>query len=203
MDFILPPHIKGLIFDIDGTLADTMPAHFAASQRAAKEMGFEFPLEYFLSSAGTPTTKVFETLLASQNKSHISALEASALKEKYYLELIPTIRPINFTMNIVKFYSGKIPMSMGTGGTLEIALPHIEAIGVQQYIPILVSAEDVRRHKPFPDTFLACAARMGIPPHQCLVFEDAENGFTAAKDAGMSFIDVREYHQSDYSQSYF
>ncbi|MFN8415604.1 MAG: HAD-IA family hydrolase [Cytophagaceae bacterium] len=203
MDFILPPHIKGLIFDIDGTLADTMPAHFAASQRVAKEMGFEFPLEYFLSSAGTPTTKVFEALLASQGKSHIDAIAASALKEKYYLELIPTVLPIPFTMNIVKAYAGKIPMSMGTGGTLEIALPNIEVIGVQEFIPILVSAEDVRRHKPFPDTFLACAARMGIPPGNCLVFEDAENGFTAAKEAGMNYIDVREYHTSDFTQSFF
>jgi beta-phosphoglucomutase-like phosphatase (HAD superfamily) len=203
MDFILPPHIKGLIFDIDGTLADTMPAHFAASQRAAKEMGFEFPLDYFLSSAGTPTSKVFEALLVSQGKSHIDAKEATALKEKYYLELIPTILPIPFTMNIVKNYAGKIPMSMGTGGTLEIALPNIEAIKVQQYIPILVSAEDVRRHKPFPDTFLTCAARMGIAPEHCLVFEDAENGFTAAKDAGMEFIDVRQYHQSDFTKSFF
>jgi len=203
MDFILPPHIKGLIFDIDGTLADTTPAHFAASQRAAQEMGFEFPLEYFLSSAGTPTTKVFEALLASQGKSHIDAIAASALKEKYYLELIPTVLPIPFTMNIVKNYAGKMPMSMGTGGTLEIALPNIEAIKVEQYIPILVSAEDVRRHKPFPDTFLTCAARMGIAPEYCLVFEDAENGFTAARDAGMDFVDVRQYHQSNFTQRFF
>ncbi|MCU0417124.1 MAG: HAD-IA family hydrolase [Cytophagaceae bacterium] len=203
MSFILPAHIKGLIFDIDGTLADTMPAHYAASQRAAESLGFEFPLSFFLASAGTPTVKVFEALLKDQGITHVLPSKAAALKEKLYLTLMEHITPIPFTLDIVKAYAGQLPMSMGTGGTLEIALPTIEKIGVQQYIPILVSAEDVRRHKPFPDTFLTCAARMGVAPENCLVFEDAVNGFQAARDAGMEYIDVRDFHTSDYSTKFF
>ena len=197
--FVLPDHIKGLIFDIDGTLADTMPAHYRASIRVAKEFGFEFPLDYFIKMAGIPTTDVFRELLKLQNKSHISSEDASALKEKYYLEEVPSILPISYTMDIVKKYVGQIPMSMGTGGTLEIAIPNIKQIEVDKYIDILVSAEDVTKHKPFPDTFLECARRMNIAPHECLVFEDAVNGFKAAEAGGMEWIDVTKYHAPMYS----
>jgi beta-phosphoglucomutase-like phosphatase (HAD superfamily) len=196
--FILPDHIKGLIFDIDGTLADTMPAHYRASIRVAKEFGFEFPLDYFIKMAGIPTTDVFKALLELQGKSHISFEKASELKERYYLEEVPSILPISYTMDIVKTYVGKIPMSMGTGGTLEIAIPNIKQIEVDTYIDILVSAEDVTKHKPFPDTFLECAKRMNVPPHQCLVFEDAVNGFKAAEAGGMEWIDVTKFHAPDY-----
>ena len=196
--FVLPNHIKGLIFDIDGTLADTMPAHYRASIRVAKEFGFEFPLDYFIKMAGIPTTDVFRELLKLQGKSHISSEDASALKEKYYLEEVPSILPISYTMDIVKKYVGQIPMSMGTGGTLEIAIPNIKQIEVDKYIDILVSAEDVKKHKPFPDTFLECAKRMNIAPHECLVFEDAVNGFKAAEAAGMDWIDVTKYHAPEY-----
>lgn len=198
--FVLPDHIKGLIFDIDGTLADTMPAHYRASVRVAKEFGFEFPLDYFIKMAGIPTTDVFRELLKLQGKSHISSEDASALKEKYYLEEVPSILPISYTMDIVKKYAGQIPMSMGTGGTLEIAIPNIKQIKVDTYINILVSAEDVTKHKPFPDTFLECARRMNIAPHECLVFEDAVNGFKAAEAGGMEWIDVTKYHAPDYSK---
>ena len=196
--FVLPDHIKGLIFDIDGTLADTMPAHYRASIRVAKEFGFEFPLDYFIKMAGIPTTDVFRELLKLQDKSYISSEDASALKEKYYLEEVPSIMPISYTMNIVKKYAGQIPMSMGTGGTLEIAIPNIKQIEVDKYIDILVSAEDVTKHKPFPDTFLECARRMNLAPHACLVFEDAVNGFRAAEAGGMEWIDVTKYHAPDY-----
>jgi len=197
--FILPNHIKGLIFDIDGTLADTMPAHYRASIRVAKEFGFEFPLDYFIKMAGIPTTDVFRELLKLQNKSHISSEVVSALKEKYYLEEVPSILPISYTMDIIKKYVGQIPMSMGTGGTLEIAIPNIKQIEADKYIDILVSAEDVTKHKPFPDTFLECAKRMNVAPHECLVFEDAVNGFKAAKAGGMEWIDVTKFHASHYT----
>ncbi len=196
--FILPSHIKGLIFDIDGTLADTMPAHYRASLRVAKEFGFEFPLDYFIKMAGIPTTDVFKELLRLQNKTSISSEQVSALKEKYYIDEVPNIQAISYTMDIVKKYVGQIPMSMGTGGTLEIAIPNIKRIDADSYISILVSAEDVAKHKPFPDTFLECAKRMNIPPHQCLVFEDAVNGFKAAEAAGMEWIDVTEFHAPVY-----
>jgi len=197
--FQIPTHIKGFIFDIDGTLADTMPAHYRASSKAAQHYGFEFPLDYFVKSAGTPTIKVFETLMELQGVTNVNAEEVSALKEKYYLEEVPFILPINYTMDIVKEFHGKIPMSMGTGGTLEIALPNIKQIGVDAYIDILVTAEDVTKHKPFPDTFLECAKRMHLLPRECLVFEDAINGFKAAEAAGMEWIDVTQFHAITYS----
>ena len=149
--------------------------------------------------AGIPTTDVFRELLKLQGKSDISSELVSALKEKYYLEEVPSILPISYTMDIVKTYAGKIPMSMGTGGTLEIAIPNIKQINADKYIDILVSAEDVSKHKPFPDTFLECARRMNIVPHECMVFEDAINGFKAAEAGGMEWVDVTKFHAPNYS----
>lgn len=196
--FLIPSHIQGLIFDIDGTLADTMPAHYRACLKVARKYNFEFPLEYFIEMAGIPTKDVFRDLFTKQGITSLSVDHVSELKEQYYLEEVPSLQPIPFTMDIVRTYAGKLPMSMGTGGTKEIAIPNVSQIQVAQYIPILVTAEDVSLYKPFPDTFLECAKRMGIEPQYCLVFEDAINGFKAAEAAGMEWIDVTKYHSPQY-----
>ena len=87
------------------------------------------------------------------------------------------------------------PVSAGTGGYRKVATRILKSIGILDRFDILVAADDVERHKPHPDTFLKCAEQMGVDPADCLVFEDAELGFQAARRAGMQLIDVRPYYR--------
>ncbi len=82
-------------------------------------------------------------------------------------------------------------MSVGTGSESAIAEALLKHLGLRHYFSAVVAADHVKHHKPAPDTFLRCAELMGVPPAKCVVFEDADFGIQAARDAGMAAVDVR------------
>ncbi len=195
----IPSHIEALIFDIDGTLVDTMPTHYKASQIACQKLGFDFPLQFFIDNAGRPTLSVFEDLIKEKGLS-IDGRELGIKKESILESLINEFSPMPIIADTALHYFNKLPMALGTGGTSLIAKKTIEEVNMQQYFDVVVTADDVEFHKPHPETFLKCAEQMGISPDKCLVFEDGEPGIIAAKKAGMEYIDIRKIvGEPDYS----
>ncbi len=184
--------VEGLIFDIDGTLADSMPVHYEAWKQAAARQGLDYPVDLFYEFAGTPTHKIVP-LINERLGCSLDVEQTTDEKERLFLDMIHMVRPIEPVVGIVKAYHGKLPMSLGTGGTRDIALMTVRAIGLEGYFGILVASEDVERHKPHPDTFLECARLMGVRPERCQVFEDGERGLDAARRAGMIATDVRPW----------
>lgn len=183
---------KGLIFDMDGTLADSMPLHYKAWKLTAEENGFTYTEKQFLETAGMPTHKIVPVI----NKElglNLDPEEFSRRKEEHFLENINDVKLIQPVAEIILEYHNKLPMSIGTGGKKKIAKLTLEILGFDKYIDIIVSAEDVENHKPYPDTFLKCAELMKVPPECCQVFEDGEMGLLAGKSAGMIVTDVRPY----------
>lgn len=183
---------KGLIFDMDGTLADSMPIHFKAWKLTAAENGFEYTEKQFLETAGMPTHKIVPVI----NKKlglNLDPEKFSRRKEQLFLENIKDVKLIQPVADIVKEYYNRLPMSIGTGGKKEIAKLTLKILGFDKYFDIIVSAEDVVNHKPDPDTFLKCAELMKVRPEFCQVFEDGEMGLIAAEKAGMIVTDVRPY----------
>jgi len=183
---------KGLIFDLDGTLADSMPIHFKAWKLTAAENGFEYTEKQFLETAGMPTHKIVPVI----NKElglNLDAQKFSHRKEEIFLENIKDLKVIQPVADIVKEYYNKLPMSIGTGGKKDIAKLTLKILGLEKYFDVIVSAEDVENHKPDPDTFLKCAELMNVKPEFCQVFEDGEMGLSAAKKAGMIVTDVRPF----------
>jgi HAD superfamily hydrolase (TIGR01509 family) len=98
-------------------------------------------------------------------------------------------------INISRKYHGKKPMARGTGATTVEANIILKLCGLDQYIPVVVGADQVRNPKPAPDTFLLCAELLGAEPSRCVVFEDSVLGLQAAVSAGMVGIDVLDTHQ--------
>lgn len=192
MPLHVDPNTKGLIFDLDGTLADTMSIHFRACQKVGETYGFDFPLDYFLASAGRPTTEVFELLLKQKGLIHDAHVLAQE-KEDAYVSMIDEVKPMALIAQIVEDYAGKLPMSIGTGSTRDIAEKTLNATGLAGKIDIIVTADDVINTKPAPDTFLLCAKKMDIASDLCQVFEDGQPGLDAAITAGMIATDVRPY----------
>jgi HAD superfamily hydrolase (TIGR01509 family) len=186
------PDTKGLIFDIDGTLVDTMSVHYKASQLACNEYGFDFPLDFFKAYAGVPTLTVFELLMKHLGLP-FNGREIGLKKEKLYLELINEVKPLQPVFDIVLQYEGKLPMALGTGATREIAEMTLKAAGILDKFEHIVTFEDVENPKPFPDTFLRCASLIGVEPQYCQVFEDGDAGIKAAIDGGMKATDIRHY----------
>jgi len=188
------PRAKGLIFDLDGTLADTMPIHYIAWKNAAAEYGIHFTPELFMELAGIPLYPTVEKLNQIFGK-NIDPREMGDLKESEFERNMHLTPEIKIVTDLVREYHGKIPMAVGTGGSKRLSLKTIEIIGLKDYVDILVTSEDVTNFKPHPETFLKCAEQMGINPADCEVFEDGVLGMQAAQIAGMMVVDVTQYYE--------
>ncbi len=188
------PKAKGLIFDLDGTLADTMPIHYIAWKNAASQYGINYTPELFIQMAGIPLYPSVEKINQIFG-TNIDPKEMGDAKETEFeknMHLTPEIKAVT---DLVREYHGKIPMAVGTGGSRRLSLKTLEIIGLKGYFDILVTSEDVSNFKPHPETFLKCAELMGVAPSDCEVFEDGILGMQAAQIAGMMVTDVTEYYK--------
>lgn len=192
MALTINENTRGIIFDLDGTLIDSMPVHKLAWKEICATQGFEFTDDIFYKYAGVPSEQIFE-IINEEHGTNFDPYEDSKLKEKAYRKRIAMIKPINEVIEIVKTYYNKLPMSIGTGSPRTLAWEALKSVGLDHYFDILVSKQDVENGKPAPDTFLKCASLMNVKPEYCQVFEDGEPGLEAAKAAGMIATDIRSY----------
>jgi len=188
------PKAKGLIFDLDGTLADTMPIHYIAWKNAAAKYGIDFSVELFSQLAGIPLYPTVEKLNQIFNK-NIDPKELGDLKEAEFEQNMHLTREIKIVTDLVRANFGKMPIAVGTGGSRRLSLKTLKIIGLQNCYDVLVTSEEVSRFKPHPETFLKCAEGMGVAPGDCEVFEDGVLGIQAAQSAGMMFVDVTQYYE--------
>ncbi|MEZ5105108.1 MAG: HAD-IA family hydrolase [Draconibacterium sp.] len=185
---------QALIFDLDGTLADTMPVHFLAYKNILIDYGIVFTPEIFAKLAGIPAVGTIHKL-NEMFGTKMDAEKVGHFKEAEYEKIMHKMKPIEPVVELVKAYHGKLPMAVGTGGYHRLAWKTMHILGLEKYFDILVSANDVERPKPYPDTFLKCAELMGVRPEVCEVFEDGDPGIQAAKSAGMMATLVTEYYE--------
>jgi beta-phosphoglucomutase family hydrolase len=183
-------HPQALIFDCDGTLADTMPLHWQAWQDVARRYGLEFSEERFYKLGGVPSRDILK-MLSDEQQRPLDALVASREKEAAYMPHLPEVRAIEPVAKIVRENAGKLPMAVASGG-LQVHINEVlEHLGLRQYFQAVVTSEDVKRQKPAPDIFLEAARRLGVPPQFCRAYEDTDLGLQAIRAAGMEAVDVR------------
>ena len=183
--------LKGIVFDCDGTLADTMPLHWRAWQVISRRHGFSLPEERFYSLGGVPSRDILKMLSAEQGIA-LNPLAVSHEKEAEYLPLIAQVEPINSVVGVARENYGKIPMAVASGGTKDIIEQVLEHLGIRELFQAIVTSEDVVNQKPAPDIFLEAARRIGVPPQFCRAYEDTDLGMQAIRAAGMEAVDVRE-----------
>jgi beta-phosphoglucomutase-like phosphatase (HAD superfamily) len=188
---ILPPHIKGLVFDCDGTLADTMPMHWRAWQMVTQRHDLHFPEDRFYSLGGVPSRDILQMLAEEQGKS-LNHIEVAHEKENAYLPLMEAVEPIHAVVEIAKANFGKVPMAVASGGTQPIIVQVLEQLKIRHLFGAIVTSEMVTRQKPAPDIFLEAARRIGVDPKFCRAYEDTDLGLQSIRSAGMEAVDVRK-----------
>jgi beta-phosphoglucomutase-like phosphatase (HAD superfamily) len=190
MNTTLPPHIKGLVFDCDGTLADTMPLHWRAWQIITQKHDLHFPIDRFYSLGGVPSRDILKMLAEEQGKSfdHIAVAHE---KENSYLPMMAEVEPIHAVVDIAKANYGKIPMAVASGGTQPIIIGVLEHLKIRHLFGAVVTSEMVKNQKPAPDIFVEAARRIGVDPKFCRGYEDTDLGMQAIRSAGMDAVDVR------------
>ena len=191
---VIPNDIQALLFDLDGTFADTMPIHIEAWKAAGKKYGANITDDMIQRTSGRPTIAVVD-ILNEENGWQLIPAEMKAAKDVAFeaAKISLGIRPIPLIFDLARRHLGKLPMAIGTGSTRPRTEDTLNALGVMHWFDAIVTADDVQNFKPSPDTFLLCAAKLAIDPARCLVFEDADFGLRAAIAAGMRVVDVREY----------
>jgi beta-phosphoglucomutase family hydrolase len=182
--------IKGLIFDCDGTLADTMPLHWRAWQVIAARHRIQLPEDRFYSLGGVPSREILKMLSAEQGL-RLDHLAVAREKETEYLPLIAQVEPINVVVGVARENHGKLPMAVASGGTRRSIEQVLNHLGIRHLFQAVVTSEEVERQKPAPDIFLEAARRIGVPPQFCRAYEDTDLGMKAIRAAGMEAVDVR------------
>ena len=198
MQLIVDNQARGLIFDFDGTLGDTLPIHFRSWQKTAQQYRFEISEDFFDQVIGISSENIIKKINLLQGIELDIAAVISA-KNNAYLSFVQQIKLFQPVFRIVQQYHGKLPIALGTSEYRDIASVNIKATGLDRFFDIIVTADDVPHPKPEPDIFLKCAELMQVPPEFCQVFEDGAPGFTAARRAGMILTDVRPYLRDDMS----
>jgi beta-phosphoglucomutase family hydrolase len=191
----IPPHIRGLVFDCDGTIADTMPAHYRAWVQALGEHGVEFPEALFYEMGGVQTHRIVE-ILNERHGHHMPVMETAHYKESLFERIISQeVLPIEPVVRVVRDYHGQLPMAVATGSFRHVCEKVLTTLGLIDRFQAIVAAEDVKNGKPAPDVFLEAARRIGVDPKSCMAFEDANLGIQAATAAGMTVVDVRPFYR--------
>ena len=182
--------IKGLIFDCDGTLADTMPLHWRAWSEITSRHGIHFPEDRFYSLGVVPSRDILQ-MLREEQRLEIDAIAVAKEKEIAYLDLMHQVGPIHEVVNVAREHHGRLPMAVASGGTKPIIEKVLIHLGIREYFDAVVTSEDVVKQKPAPDIFLEAARRIGIDAKFCRAYEDTDLGMKAIRSAGMHAIDVR------------
>ncbi len=193
MTFTPPPDTLALIFDCDGTLADTMPTHFRAWTAMLGQHDIPFPETRFYQLGGVPTAQIIR-ILAAEHSVALGDVDAMVYeKEAAFLDLLAEVQPIEVVVRIAEQHRGTLPMAVASGGYRDVVERTLRSIGVADWFGTIICAEDTARHKPEPDVFLEAAKRLGVVAAGCVVFEDTDIGLEAARRAGMTPIDVRPW----------
>ncbi|MBI5381983.1 MAG: HAD family phosphatase [Opitutae bacterium] len=186
-----PGEFTGYIFDLDGTLIDSMPVHYRAWDEAMRRSGLKEPLceDFFYSMGGVPTRKVAQ-LIGERYGLAIEPDKVFELKEALFVEMLPAVALINPVVEFARRVALTRPVGVASGGPRDIVRRSLQISGLAELFPVVVTADDVVHGKPAPDMFLLAAKLMGVNPTRCLVFEDAEPGVQAALAAGMGVVRV-------------
>jgi HAD superfamily hydrolase (TIGR01509 family) len=181
---------QAIIFDCDGTLADSMPLHWQAWQVITLRHQLHFPEDRFYSLGGVPSRDILKVLRDEQNVP-IDPLAVAHEKEQEYLKLLDQVNPIHEVVAIARHHAGRLPMAVASGGIKSIIERVLIHLGIRDLFQTVVTSEDVQNQKPAPDIFLEAARRLGVPPEHCRAYEDTDIGLQAIRAARMHAVDVR------------
>ncbi|MGC5017806.1 HAD family hydrolase [Micromonospora sp. DT47] len=180
---------QAYLFDCDGTIADSMPLHHVAWQRALGEWGCELPEELFYAWGGRPVADIVATL----NERHGLAMPTEAvarLREDLFQELLPQVAAVPEVLAHIHEAHGRLPFGVVSGSTRESVTASLTALDLLDRFDVLVCAGDYARAKPDPESYLLAARLLDVPARSCLVFEDTDLGIQAATAAGMASVRV-------------
>ncbi len=188
---------NAFIFDLNGTMIDDMSYHEDAwYQVLVNEMKAPYTKEQLKKEMYGKNSEVFNRVFGPGKLSAEQMDEIGMRKERLYqeafrahLQLIDGLQDF-----LVAAKRAHIRLAIGTAAITFNVDYALDNLRIREFFPVIVGPEDVKDSKPDPEVFLKAAERLGVPPEECVVFEDAPKGIEAAKRGGMKAVGITSYH---------
>jgi beta-phosphoglucomutase-like phosphatase (HAD superfamily) len=185
-----PLQYQALIFDCDGTLATTAHLHHKALTEALHALGHDMPEAFYQARTGLSLEHLLDEF-AELCGDRLTTADVLPLTTAAYRRDIGLIREVSEVTAIVRAFARRKPLAVASSAGRPFVHATLDQLGIAACFDVVVTVDDIRRPKPAPDAFLLAASRLGVSAPACLVFEDSDQGLTAARQAGMDAVDVR------------
>lgn len=189
---------KAYLFDLNGTMIDDMQYHIKAWHRILNELGANISLERMRDECYGKNNELLERMFpgrfSEEQKNRMSLEKEKQYQQEFkpHLQLLPGL-----DIFLEKAYQSGIKMAIGSAAIMFNIDFVLDNLKIRHYFNAIVSADDVVKSKPNPETYLKCATALNIQPQDCLVFEDAPKGVEAALNAGMESVVITLMHEKE------
>jgi beta-phosphoglucomutase-like phosphatase (HAD superfamily) len=184
--------IKAVVLDFDGTLADTTPSHEQALRSALQPRGLDLDHDWYLRHAGLSIRDLLAELPGARQLPPEEIIQQS---RAHLLATICSIGPVDCVVMLLRAARrAGLPCAIASGASRLLVQPGLEALGLTAEFAAVVAREDAPRGKPAPDLYIEAARRLDVLPGRCLAVDDAPDGVTSARVAGMHVLTLADGH---------
>ena len=187
---------KGFLFDLNGTMINDMPYHIDAWHKQLVALGSSISLEETKYQCYGKNDELLERVFPGRFSMEEKIKLGNDKEALYRVEFKPYLELIDGLNNFLMIASNQNKlMAIGSAAINENINFVIDNLNIRHHFAAIVSANDVEKSKPHPETFLKCAEKLGLHPNDCIVFEDTPKGVECALNAGMKTIVILGEHE--------
>jgi HAD superfamily hydrolase (TIGR01509 family) len=183
--------VKGSLFDLDGTLFDTLPANKAAYSRAFSEVGLPFDDKKFDRLFGLAFKEIMCELAPNATEPLLGRIRSC--KDQEYRNAVPKLRPNHELINWLKYTSGFTSTALVTTARKISIEPILDYFKLKNIFEVVVTGDDIKKGKPDPSGYLKACELLGIVPSEMIAYEDSAHGITAAINAGCRVFQIPRF----------
>lgn len=203
MNFNMFKKYKAFVFDLNGTMVNDMPYHIEAWHKKINQLGGNLTLEEMKHQCYGKNDELLERVFPGKYKLEDRIKIGNEKEAIYRIEFKPFLKLIDGLDQFLQIADQKnIPMAIGSAAIMDNIEFVTKNMHLESYFKAIISANDVQKSKPHPETFLKCAKALAIEPSECLVFEDTPKGVECALNAGMDCIVILGEHEADEFKHY-
>lgn len=189
---------KAFLFDLNGTMIDDMDFHIRAWHKILNNLGANISMADVKKECYGKNNELLERVFPGRFSEEEMTKMSYAKEAEYQQQFRPLLKLIpGLDAFLEKSFQQKIPMAIGSAAIMFNIDFVLDGLGLRHYFPTIISAESVKESKPDPETYLLCAAQLGVAAGNCIVFEDAPKGVEAAQNAGMRCVVLTTMHTKE------
>lgn len=189
--------IEGIVFDLDGTLADTEPLHIDTWLVILNKLGLKFDESWMHQWIGLSdrlvAEHVCEQYLKGQSVEGLQQLKQQTYRNRAITEVKLFDQVEDYLHEITQF----VPIALATNSSQDDVSAVFQATNLQRHLKVIVTANDVTKLKPHPEPYQSASFKLGLEPSLCFALEDSPAGIHSAKSAGLFAIGVENSHPSE------